>query len=448
MASQGGETRSDGHTVRVAPAARNQRAVQRFQLTVFEGRDAPLTWKSTGERAIIGTHESADLVLHDDTVSRFHCEISLAGGRVLVRDLDSLNGTLVDGLSVLHAHLPPGARLTLGRTHLRFDVGAEVVQIPLSERARFGRMVGGSAAMRAAFAVLERAAASDATVLLDGETGTGKELAAESLHLESRRKDGPFRVVDCGAIPPDLLESELFGHEKGAFTGAVAARAGAFEAASGGTIFLDEIGELDAELQPKLLRALESRTVKRVGGNRYAPVDVRVVAATNRDLRAEVNAGRFRSDLYYRLAVVQLRLPALRERKEDLPALVEQLTEGGELDDETRARLRGPEFVAGLLRHGWPGNVRELRNHLERCAVLRHPVPLESAVAPDGGSQVVSAAATIPLREARERWVEILEKQYLEDALRRTGNNVTAAAKLAGLDRIHFHRLLRRHGLR
>ena len=252
----------------------------------------------------VGTHESADFVLTDRTVSRFHCEIAISEMRAIIKDLGSQNGTLIDRVQVFHAVIQPGATLSLGRTLLRFDVDLDHVAIPLAEREVFGIMVGRSAKIRATFALLDRAAQSDATVILEGETGTGKEAAAESIHTASPRCNGPLVVVDCGAIPPNLLESELFGHARGAFTGAVQTREGAFEAASGGTLFLDELGELELDLQPKLLRVLERREVKRVGETRTRPIDVRVIAATNRNLRTEVNAGRFRSDLYYRLAVV------------------------------------------------------------------------------------------------------------------------------------------------
>ncbi|HZO13867.1 MAG TPA: sigma 54-interacting transcriptional regulator, partial [Polyangiaceae bacterium] len=281
----------------------------------------------------------------------------------------------------------------------------------------------------------------DAVVLLEGDTGTGKELAAESIHDESTRRDQPFLVVDCASIPSDLLESELFGHERGAFTGASATREGAFEAATGGTIFLDEIGELPLELQPKLLRALERKQVKRVGSNRYTTVDVRVVAATNRNLRREVNERRFRSDLYYRLAVIEIRLPSLRERFDDLPLLVDQLLASmGAVDHPD---LRSPAFLEELGRHAWSGNIRELRNYLERCLVLRSRAPLENEAAepllPDAGQ---------PLKTARERWNRALERRYVEEVLRRCGDNVAAAARAAEVDRMYFYRLLWRHGLR
>ncbi|HZS40068.1 MAG TPA: sigma 54-interacting transcriptional regulator [Polyangia bacterium] len=440
-------TVNDG-TTHDAPSASGERAlVRRFQLRVVEGPDAGAVHVSRGERLVIGTHESADFRVKDRTVSRFHCELELVDGRVQVRDLNSRNGTEVDHVAVAQAWLRGGATLTLGQTRVRFELGDGHVEIRLSERERFGVMVGRSRAMRAVFAVLERAAGSDATVLMEGETGSGKEAAAESLHRESARAQGPFVVVDCGAIPRELLESELFGHERGAFTGAVGAREGAFEAAAGGTIFLDEIGELAGDLQPKLLRALERHEVKRVGANTYRPVDVRVIAATNRNLRAEVNARRFRSDLYYRLAVIELRLPPMRERGEDLPLLVEDLLSAlGAADDPEAARLRTPELAAELRRHHWPGNVRELRNYLERCLAMREPTPL-TAAGPLAVDEL-EVNATQPLKSERERWLRVLERRYLDEILRSHEGNVTAAARSAGVDRIHFYRLLWRHGLR
>jgi two-component system, NtrC family, response regulator GlrR len=431
----------------VSSEGREHALVRRFRLLVTGGPDAGKAATSAAERAVIGTHETADLVLTDRTVSRFHCDITLSEGKALLRDLGSRNGTLVDGVSVVQAHLRSGSSLTLGRTQVRFDLGTDHVKIPLSTRERFGLMVGRSPAMRAVFALLERAALSEATILLEGETGTGKEAAAESIHRESARRDGPMIVVDCGAIPPDLLESELFGHERGAFTGAVQSRQGAFEAAGGGTIFLDEIGELSPDLQPKLLRALERREVKRVGSNAYFGVDVRVVAATNRNLRAEVNARKFRSDLYYRLAVLDIRLPPLRERHEDIPALVEHILDSLGSADKPEARLlRTPEFYAELSRHPWPGNVRELRNYVERCLALREQTPIVA------GDRAAEPSLNIdvgqPLKVAREAWTRTFERRYLEEILGRHNGNVTAAARGAGVDRIYFYRLLWRHGLR
>jgi two-component system response regulator GlrR len=442
-AEQPGETTL---TLPIDPDERPTHAVvPRFWLVVSKGPDTGATFTSAGERAVIGTHESADFVLHDETVSRFHCEIDRSAGTAVVRDLGSRNGTVVDGVSILAGHLRGGSTLSFGRTELRFELHNDPVMVPLSESDRFGTMRGGSVAMRRAFALLERAAASDATVLLEGETGTGKEIAAESIHAESARRDGPFIVVDCGAIPPDLLESEFFGHEKGAFTGAQAARAGAFEAADGGTIFLDEIGELALELQPKLLRALERKQIKRVGATRYAPVDVRIVAATNRSLRTEVNERRFRSDLYYRLAVLEVRLPPLRERTEDLPLLIDHLLASlAAPESAAAAKLRSPAVLAHLVRQRWVGNVRELRNYLERCLAMDDAVPLGAV--PDDASGAIDFDQ--PLKIARERWTRAFERRYVEEMLRRHDGKMAAAARAAGVDRMHFYRLAWRSGLK
>jgi two-component system, NtrC family, response regulator GlrR len=420
-------------------------------VTTVRGKVVGATFVPRTECVVIGSHPSADLVLRDPSVSRFHCEIT-GGERAAVRDLGSRNGTSVNGVTVAQAPLTDGAVLTVGSTTLRFERSGTSARIALSERDRFGRMVGRSAAMRAVFALCEQAAASESTVLIEGETGTGKEATAEAIHRESVRRDGPFIIIDCGAIPPQLLESELFGHERGAFTGAVATRQGAFQAASGGSIFLDEIGELGLELQPKLLRALERREVKPVGSNHYQPVDVRVLAATNRNLREEVTARRFRSDLYYRVAVLRVRLPPLREHKEDLGLLLEHLLEGLGAADRPEARaLRSEAFMNEVARHAWPGNVRELRNYVERCLASREQPPPQELESADSSAPLKVATAmdiSQPLRAAREAWVTEFERRYLTELLRHHEDNVTSAARAAGVDRIHFYRLLWKHGLR
>jgi transcriptional regulator with AAA-type ATPase domain len=416
--------------------------VQRFQLLVTGGPDRSVQCHSSGRRLVIGTQPTADLVLHDRTVSRFHCEIAIEEGRAVARDLGSRNGTFVDGVSIVHAHLRSGATIRIGQTEIGFRLSSDHVKIPLFPDERFGTMVGKSVAMRAAFVWLDRAAASEATVLLEGETGTGKEAAAESIHSQSSRREGPFVVVDCSAIPPDLLESELFGHEKGAFTGAVAPRQGAFRAATSGTIFLDEIGELSQDLQPKLLRVLERREIKAVGTDHYEPIDVRVVAATNRNLQAEVNARRFRSDLYYRLAVLQVRLPPLRERPEDLPPLVENILASlGAGDRPEAAQLRTREFIDGLAQHAWPGNVRELRNYVERCLAFRGEAP---PLSPEAAAQGARFDPNQPFKIARDAF----ERYYIDQMLKLHEGNVTAAARAAQIDRAFFYRLLWRYGLR
>jgi transcriptional regulator with PAS, ATPase and Fis domain len=401
------------------------------------------TYTFASPRTVIGADPRADIVIDEPSLSRFHCEIEIESGKPLVTDLGSRNGTHIDGVQITKAPLRDGALLLLGRTQLRFEIGTRNVEVKLSPHDRFGKLVGGSVPMRAAYALLEPAAASDSTVLLYGESGTGKDLAAESLHLASARRDGPFVVVDCGAIPGNLLEAELFGHEAGAFTGAATARMGAFEAASGGTLFLDEIGELALDLQPKLLRAIDRREIQRVGSTKRTPVDVRIVAATNRNLREDVNAHRFRSDLYFRLAVIVVRMPPLRDRASDIPALVSAILD--RLGDRTSPMARsldGGELLPELLRHAWPGNVRELRNYVERCLAGQ---PAQEPVDPSAAPPI---DVTQPIRSVRDRWVNYIERQYLERLLAAHNGNVSAAARTADVDRVHLHRLLAKHGLR
>ena len=306
---------------------------------------------------------------------------------------------------------------------------------------------------------MEKAAASDATVLLEGETGTGKGQAAEAIHHASARAGKPFVVVDCGAIPANLLESELFGHEKGAFTGAQAKRAGAFEETAGGTIFLDEIGELPLDLQPKLLRAIENRHVRALGTSVYRPVDVRIIAATNRDLRAEVNQSRFRADLFFRLSVVRIVMPPLRQRPEDMELLVRKLLRGLGAGEAILARFCAPDFVAGLSRSAWPGNVRELRNYLERCLVFEEPMPLSEdpgtgpaiTVPPSLAASATGAASAVDpaveYTEARRQALEAFERAYVRELLNAHGGRVSAAARAAGIGRVYLYRLMRRHGV-
>jgi transcriptional regulator with PAS, ATPase and Fis domain len=438
---------NDGQLTTVSLRAHHKDRVEvlRFRLTVDDGADRGATCVSEGERIVIGTHESADLRLTDRAVSRFHCELVLTADAVVLADLQSRNGTTVDSVPVTKAPLRDGATIGVGTTRLTFRLAADHAKIPLATNDRFGRMIGAATSTRAVMAQLARAAKTDSTVLLEGETGTGKEIASESLHVESARKDKPFLVVDCGAVPADLLESELFGHERGSFTGANERRIGVFEAANGGTVLLDEIGELALALQPKLLRVLERREIKRIGANTYVPVDVRIVAATNRDLRAEVNAQRFRSDLFYRLAVLQIRLPPLRERPDDLPLLVDTILEDlGLAEHPVAGTLRTTDARAQLAAHAWPGNVRELRNYIERCIAMRAAMPPGA----DPGVDPMPETGPEPLKTARDRAVRIFERAYLTDLLAREGGNVTAAARAAGVDRIHLYRLLWRHGLK
>jgi transcriptional regulator with GAF, ATPase, and Fis domain len=421
---------------------------QGLRLQLLAGPSAGHLFEVASDRVVIGTHEHADIRLEDPTVSRFHCEVRVGGSLCEVLDLGSRNGTIVNGLRIQRAELPLLATLQLGNTSLRVE---RIPQPRGSESAvgSFGPMIGRSAAIRAAFTRLEQAAQSEATVLLEGETGTGKELAAELLHQHSPRRAGPFVIVDCASVPADLLESELFGHLRGAFTGAVANRLGAFSEASGGTIFLDEVGELPPMLQPKLLRVLERKQIKPIGSNLHEGIDVRVIAATNRNLFIEVNDGAFRPDLYYRLAVLTIRLPPLRERPEDLPLLVDHLLDqipGGNPID--RAVIGSPEFLEGLKRNPWPGNVRELRNYIERYLAFRETTP-PAVMTPEVATALSFLVdSSISYRQARERWNRTLDVEYFTRLLERCGGRVAEVAKLAGLNRENAYRVLRRIGIK
>jgi DNA-binding NtrC family response regulator len=351
---------------------------------------------------------------------------------------------------------PDDAALVIARAveRKRLRERTELLQRELDQRYGFHQLVGKSPAMRQVYGLLQRAAALDITVLLTGETGTGKELAARAIHEEGRRKDARFVAVNCGALPADLIESELFGHARGAFTGAAAARAGLFEEAHGGTIFLDEIGELPLALQVKLNRVLQEREIRRVGETRPVAIDVRVIAATHRDLRAEVAAGRFREDLYFRLNVFPVMLPALRDRREDVPVLAGHFLAKAAGDLHREVTGFEPEVLRALMGYDWPGNVRELQNAIERAvAVARGPVlsprdlPVEVTGAAAEGPPA-SMLATIPYRDALEQARERTSRDYLAALMREFDGNVTRAAERAGMERESLHRLLRRYGVR
>jgi transcriptional regulator with GAF, ATPase, and Fis domain len=420
-------------------------------LAVVDGPSRGARAQVGSEIGRIGTADGNDLVVADRTVSRFHCEVSVRGNTIVIRDCGSTNGTLIDGVRVREAEIPPGTLVRIGGSAFRVELGEEPAFVEVSGRPAFGELVGSSVEMRRVYAILERLAQTDATVLVQGETGTGKDVLARSLHAASRRADRAFVAVDCGAIPEPLVESELFGHVKGAFTGATSDRRGVFEEADGGTLFLDEIGEMSLALQPKLLRAIESRSIRRVGGTGTRTVDVRIVAATNRSLASSINDGSFREDLYYRLAVVEVRLPPLRARRDDIPVLAAHFfrTFGG-------TGALPVEFVAGLLGRGWPGNVRELRNYLERSVSLGTIAPPHAPAAaappdlgpvpPDSIERFV--ALHLPLKEARRAWTESFELVYVRAMLKLVGGNVTRAAERAGVSRRFLQRMVARLGIK
>ncbi|HJL15356.1 MAG TPA: sigma 54-interacting transcriptional regulator [Sandaracinaceae bacterium LLY-WYZ-13_1] len=425
-------------------------AIRTLRVDVSEGIDAGRSIWGEDEALSVGTAQGNDLVLGDETVSRFHLELRRTDAGIEVVDQGSTNGTQVGAARLGRAVVPPETVLGLGRTRIVVRDGAQI-DVDLHQDEQLGPLVGRSEVMRRVMAWVTKAGRSDASVLLVGESGTGKELVARAIHDCGARAEQPFVTVDCGALAPTLVASELFGHERGAFTGADRQRAGALEQAHGGTLFLDEIGELPRELQPTLLGALERRSLRRVGGQTEVPVDVRIVAATNRDLRADVNAGDFRLDLYYRLAVLRLALPPLRERTGDVPILIDHFlaerSHGGAAED-----LFGEALLAELERHHWPGNVRELRNLVDATLALGAPPPVDpmqpGGPAAGSGPGFDPQLLHQPFKQARKEAIGAFERFYLEHLLEAAGGNVSQAARDAGLDRSYLFSLLRRNGLR
>ena len=443
-------------------ARATKRRLKRGRLIVIEGPDQGRELSVERARVTIGRSLICDLVLADKAVSGTHCEIIANEKGVLLKDLGSTNGTTINDLRIREVWIRPGTVIRAGQTSLRYEAGEGEVEIDLSHDERYFDLIGKSVRMREIFAVLSKVAPSDLTVLVRGQTGTGKELVARALHSGSRRKEQPLVVQDCSAIPENLIESTLFGHERGAFTGATDRRKGSFEQAEGGTIFLDEIGELSLALQPKLLRVLENREVKRVGGEKTIPVNVRVVAATNRDLRAMVNEGTFREDLYFRLSVVTVELPSLAERPEDVQLLAETF-----LEEFSKRRFPGEDgrltiskgAMARLKSYPWPCNVRELRNTLERAAFLadeseltvKDLMPSSQKTPPaalPGGTAEQFVDDEMPFKEAKQKVLDAFEPAYLKALLDKYGDNITKSAQAAGLTRYHLRELAKRYGVR
>ncbi|MFW6369364.1 MAG: sigma 54-interacting transcriptional regulator [Myxococcota bacterium] len=426
--------------------------VRRVRLCAVSGPDQGRELVTERERIRIGSHPTCDLVLNDRTVSRQHAEIQFTDKGYLVVDLESTNGTFLEGRRIERAYLAPGAALKVGGTVISFNAVDEEIAVEADREGRLGEMIGRSVRMRQIFGLIKKIAPMDVTVMITGETGTGKELVARALHDLSARRKGPFVVLDCGAIPANLIESELFGHEKGAFTGADRSRPGAFERANGGTIFLDELGELSLELQPRLLRALENREVRRVGSNSVREVDVRVVAATNRDLQREIQAGNFREDLFFRLSVINIALPALRERREDIPPIVRRL-----LEDSTPATSSVKRFteeaMSLLMTYDWPGNVRELVNVVQHVLTFADEDLLGASDLPSrfheeqGGERGLMVDDNLSFKEAKEHLLEAFEREYIANVLRQCDGNISEAARRSGLHRKSIERLAKKYDL-
>ena len=426
----------------------------KLRAQVRKGPDKKTKVDFDGDRIVVGTHPSCDLVLTDKTVSRQHCEIILSRRGYLLRDLDSTNGTRIGDLRVGEVGFRTSVVADIGASQVSFSRIDDQVEVTLPADTHFGPLVGRSAAMRRVFELLSRVAPSEASILISGESGTGKEVCARSIHEASPRANGPFVVVDCGALPTNLIESELYGHVKGAFTGATQDRPGAFRSANGGTLFLDEIGELPVDLQTRLLGALERREVHPLGQPKSVPIDVRVVAATNRDLRKEVNAGSFREDLYFRLAVVPVVMPPLRDRTEDIPLYVAGFLE--ELGAQGRFEL-DPNTLSALESQPWRGNVRELRNVIERAVALGsvdiadqqpRPVPATTTAKADSVPVAASVDVEIPFKTGKQALIEDYERAYVTALMAKFDDNITQAARGAQIDRVYLLRVLDKYGLR
>ena len=433
----------------------------------------------------LGAMEENDVVLRDDTVSRYHCKIVQEDTGYVLVDLRSTNGTFINKVRIREAYLKPGCTIAVGQQQMKFNARDETVEIVPSDADRCGDIIGRNARMREIYSIIEKIAPTNTTVVIEGETGTGKEVVAQSIHQMSARARGPLIIFDCGAVPPNLIESELFGHEKGSFTGAVMTRQGLFELADSGSLFLDELGELPIDLQPKLLRALEQREVRRVGSSKSIKVDVRIIAATNRNLESEVREGRFRQDLFYRLSVVRLILPSLRERPDDIALLVAHFLKNQKYnrgsDGQARVKAVSPPALQALLNYDWPGNVRELVNVVERAVsfcdseiiepedlpdhvrdarartprpaprtaqLTAHPAggeltPFPATEAPRPPSELLGGDVTF--KDAKERWVSSFERDYIIALLRRHGGNISHAAREADIDRKYFRKLMKKY---
>lgn len=437
---------------RITNRLARERSDQPSRLRVIFGADAGAEIVLPTAGVVIGADPSCDVTLNDAAVSRQHLSVIAAPDGFEVTDLASKNGTWLDGVAITRAVVPMGTTLRVGSTLVQLLPTEAMLEIEPSEEHAFGSILGGSLVMRRIYALLERASASDASMLLFGESGTGKELAARAIHEHSDRRDGPFVVFDCSAASEKLIEEELFGHQRGPFAGAAAARAGALARAHGGTLLLDEIGDLPQALQPKLLRLLERREVTSLGASGPDRYDVRFIAATHRDLRSELARGTFRGDLYYRLAVVEIDLPPLRRRSDDIAILTRHFLRAAGASDQG---VEGPA-LSRLEAYGWPGNVRELRNVITRAVTFaspgapfdRMPIMLHPSTAPvDAAANVAGVRANVSYHEAKAMLIERFEKEFLTDLLRRAGDNISQAARLAGLERKYLYKLLERAGL-
>lgn len=403
-------------------------AVRQFEIVVCEGPDRGKQVVSQGDELTIGTSPGNDLLLTDGAVSRHHCVIRAGKRGLELRDLDSTNGTRLGDCEVGQVVVRSGARIRIGSTLLMIRLLAHEIEQPLARGAHYGELHGASTAMRRLYPMIQRCAETTASVLIEGETGTGKQLVAESIHRASARRHGPFVIVDCAALPRNRLESELFGHVRGAFAGAVADQLGSFASADGGTLLLDEVGELPLAVQPTLLRAIESGTIRPLGSFESRPINVRIIAVTHRDLRVEVNHKRFRSDLFYRLNVLRMEIPPLRRRTGDIALLCDHFWRTFRPD-----ALPPLELFADCIAQSWPGNVRELRNTIEHMAAFG--LPNEGA-----------RPELLSFGQAKDQAILDWERGWVDQLLAAHRGNLSRAARAVRMGRSHLREIVRRHG--
>lgn len=440
------QARSTGPTIETAS----------FTVTVTEGPDAGKALvidAASPSRLLVGQSSVCELKLTDKQVSRRHLAIEVVRDRLRITDLGSTNGTQVNGVGVVDAYVNGADTIHVGGTALRVSRAATNTTVAISNSLNFGKVVGASPEMRKLYPLCARVASTDVPVIIEGETGTGKEALAESIHEMSKRAKGPFVVFDCTAVPPNLLESALFGHEKGAFTGAVSQRKGVFELADGGTLLIDEIGDLDIALQPKLLRAIERSEIQRVGSEKWIKVDIRILAATRRDLDHEIQEGRFRDDLFFRLAVARIELPPLRKRQGDITVLAKHFWKilGGDISQIPY------EAIERFEDYSWPGNVRELYNAVLRLVALGE-LAVDAARARSEEDDTPSAGAStgtdsiqrviderLPFPKAKEKIVSEFERRYVESLVEMHGGSVQKAAAASGLALRYFQIIRARH---
>ncbi len=443
---------NDNHSQRTivlpSPSDIPQGAWQKPRILVTAGPLQGREFVMTRSVFSIGSGINNDLSIADTTVSKHHCELVIDDKGLKVIDLGSTNGTSIEGVRVTSARLAPNTEIQLGKTRIIVPVVAEKQDMPVSTREHFGACIGRSPAMRHVFYLAENVAPTDATVLITGEMGTGKEELAQELHNFSLRKDKPFIVIDCSGMTVERAERELFGRGD-----CEPPHPGALDLADGGTLLLDEIDALPLDFQPLLLRVLDKLETRRIGESESHKVNIRFILATQKNLAQEVQQGTFREDLFYRISVAKIDIPPLRRRKEDIPLLLKAIIMRLHGSDELRQWAEQDGTISVLKRYDWPGNVRELRNMIERIHYSGHyPMDLTAFLQTHKNAEAAEPelvfTADRPFKDAKNDLIEDFERKYLNDLLARNSQNISKSARIAGIERAYLQRLIRKYGMR